>query len=180
MEIVSQELSEKRGRQRYDAKTREMAGDMFVHRRMSVYEISDALNIPIATLHGWQSQDNWSQDRDNEESDSFAQTCNYLMKTINRLSSRLFQSTIPDGPDEDYVLPDENLELRINRLTLAVERILPMGNMLMTKQRVDVLKEIRKLGFESVSKGVFTDQEMMGAFRVLDHYLDSLNIPSKK
>ena len=163
-------------RKRYDPKIRELAGDMYIHRNMSIKDISECLDIPEGTLGKWQSEDRWVADAKDEGESSFSQTCDNLMKTIHRMSQRLFQSTIPGNPDEDFILPDENLELRINRLTLAFERVLPMGNLLHTKHRVDTIREIKQHGFETVSQGIFTNDEMMITFKVLEHYLDSLSV----
>lgn len=172
-------------RQSYSQQTRLRAGEMYALLGMSVKEISKSMGIPTGTLGRWQSQDEWDQDVPNEATKTFAQTCEYLMRTIHRLSLRLYESTSsPDHNDDDddkkFVLPDENLELRINRLSLALERIMPMGNLLLTKQRIDVTKEIKQHGFDCVSQKVFTNDEMMTAFRVIEHYLDSLEIGKKK
>lgn len=174
-------MGEQRQRQSYSQQTRLRAGEMYVHQRMTLGEISKSLEIPLGTLGRWKTEDTWEQDLQDYASESFAQTREYLMRTIRRLSQRLFESTIPpDNHEEEFNLPDENLELRINRLSLALERIMPMGTLLITKQRIDIAKEIKQHGFDCVSRKIFTDQEMMTAFRVIEHYLDSLEFGKKK
>lgn len=163
----------------YDLKYREQARDMYVYQEMSVAQIAEALRIPIGTIGRWQVEDKWTQDRSDQAGETFAQTCNYLMRTMHRMSERLFQSTIPPDPNADFFLPDENLELRINRLTLALERIQPMGNMLLKKHRVDVIREVKEYGFAAVAKSSLEEHELVAAFKLLEGYLNTLEISQK-
>jgi hypothetical protein len=166
----------------HDIAIRRRAAELFVHRRMPIPDISRALGVPEGTLRRWQWEDDWADDYQVQREQSFARACDNLMRTIDRLSERLFQSTIPpdDAVDSDFILPDENLELRINRLTYALDRIMPLGNMLLRKQRVDVVAEIKQLWFESDQKGVFKQEEIMIALRLLEYYLDSINTGQKQ
>ena len=54
------------GRASYDARTREIAGEMYVHRGMNLADIADALDIPLQTIKNWSSKDKWTQDREQE------------------------------------------------------------------------------------------------------------------
>ncbi len=169
-------------RKRYDPHTRELAKDLYVHRGLPVEEISQVLNVPKGTLGKWQSADDWVEESGKgnpaNSGDSFGMSCEYLMRTIHYMSRRLFLSMFviaEDHEDEsELILPDEKLELRINRLTLALERIIPMGNLLQTKHRVETIKELKQVCFDAVGHKVFDDDEMRIVSRVMDYYLISL------
>lgn len=165
-------------RSRYSPQQRLRAGELYVQHNMSVQEISDEIGVAIGTLRKWCWEDRWIEDKkeqfeDGDSSGVFARTLDYLMRSLNRLAERLWEST------QDDALPDENLELRINRLTLAFERVQPMGTFLRTRQRVDVVKEIKQMLFDEIAKNETTDADGIIAFRVLERYLNTLELVKK-
>jgi hypothetical protein len=176
-------------RQRYGIEVRHRAGEMYIHQEMDIDAISDALNVPGATLMKWRWEDNWIEDKKeaytNRTNGDFTQTLDYLVKTIRRLAQRLYESTLPpigsdDEDDEGFVLPNENLELRIQRLTRSFERIFPMGTFMRTKQKVDVIRELQKFSFDQVTKHSVTHEEMTAVSRVIGMYLESLDTRQKR
>lgn len=174
-------MMENKARQQYDIQTRQLARDLYVHRGMSVKEISGVLGVPTGTLGKWQSADDWVQDsvkvnQSDDPGESFAMTCEYLMRTIHYMSRRLFLSMFQVGDDQgELILPDEKLELRINRLTLALERIMPMGSLLRIKQRVETIKELKQTCFDALGRGIIDEHDMKAVSRVVDFFLVSLS-----
>jgi len=172
-------------RTRYAPQERLKAGDLYVHQGLNIKEISERTGIPEGTLGRWHAQDGWGADRDslkdgNATAETFEQTCYYLMRTMRRLSQRLFESTIAQDDDTEFILPDENIELRINRLSLAYERIQPMGAFMRIRQRLDLLKEIKQLGYDLVSRKEYADEDMMRIFKFLDRYVDTFELSKLK
>lgn len=156
-------------RQRYKAFVRQRAFEMAVYEGVEdITEIAQQLKINESTLKRWRSEDRWEDAKHEGSSASFVNIRNNLMLVIHRLVQRLVESMMGDS------LPDENIELRIDRLTRSLERTAPMGTFLLTKQRLDVVAEIQQCGVEALENQIITEEDLRNSFKVLKIYAASV------
>jgi hypothetical protein len=164
---------------RWSWNDREYAADLFIFYGLTLENIEQKTGIPKGTLGVWASDDKWTDKRrklkQGEGYSLFEPTCDYILRTINRMSQVLFESTIPEDLGGDgFQLPDGDIESRMDRLSRVYERLRPMGLLLEDRQRFETTKELKALGYKLVKENQMTEAEVMGAFRLLDEYLNTL------
>jgi len=166
-------------RKSYSPYIRQRAFEMYVYEgNNDIESIAHILGVNLDTLKRWRHQDKWLDAKQEGTSASFANIRTNLMLVIHRLTQRLVESMVSLSGEE--MLPDENIELRIDRLTRSLERTAPMGTFLLTKQRLDVVAEIQQTAVESLDDKTITEEEIRHAFKILKIYTSGIKAASRK
>lgn len=165
-------------RVRYAPSVRQRAYEMAVYEGYEdIADISRELSVNESTLRRWRSEDNWTDAKEEGTTASFVNIRNNLMLVIHRFSQRLVESMMCA---DIGALPDENIELRIDRLTRSLERTAPLGTFLLTKQRLDVVAEIQQACIEAMEVGTMTEDEIHHAFKMLKMYATTVKNSQRK
>ena len=163
-------------RTRYESSIRQRAYEMAVYEGCEdIAEISRELGVNEGTLRRWRSEDGWKNAIEEGGVASFTNIRKNLMLVIHRMSERLVESMVSRD-----TLPDENIELRIERLTRSLERTAPLGTFLLTKQRFDVISEIKQLCSEGIADGTIDDSDIQHIMKVLKLYTISVKNSNRK
>lgn len=160
---------------RYPPEFRQQVGEMYIyHGLTNLEELSEKTGVPAETLRRWRREDRWREDYEDSVQSSYAKTRENLLFVMHRMAEEMRKSMLSE--DGSFMLPPENMELRVNRLSLAIERVAAMGSFIPTKQRLDVIKEIKEHAYKLAEDRHFTDEQILTVFKVLESFMDSLEI----
>ena len=163
-------------RHHYTPEQREAAREMYVHRGIINYgELAHETGIVEGTLRRWSAEDKWRADIRENFSGMMGRIQEGITKGLERLTQHYLDS-FGEQTDGSLSLPSENLELRINRMTHSLSRVHTFRGLMPVKQRIDIINEIQRYGYECVEDKSLTQEELLTAFKLLTYYTGSLDI----